>query len=394
MLRVAGPLVLAVALIGLAAAFETVEAQPADRIKVGLLVPYTGVYALLGKEIDDGFTLALEQEGMSGALTILREDEEANPAVGLAKATKLVNDDHVDVMVGIVSSGVLATVRDFIDTSKVPLIVANAGNDEMTGSRCSKYITRLSFSNSQVNRPMGKWLYEKGIRKVYTLAPNYYAGYQMIGAFTEAFTALGGTVTGATFTPFQKTKDFGPYLEQAKATNPDAIFVFYAGGEAISFVKQYESLGFKKDLPLYGAGFLTSALYVGAEGRAAEGVVAALHYVPVIDTPANKAFVKLFKAKTGRPPSEYAVHGYDAGRALAIAIKGGATDRESIAASLPRVSFAGPRGMLRIGASTHNIVQNIYVYETIAGQEGLTQKIIATIPDVMDGRNGCVMSHG
>ena len=36
-------------------------------------------------------------------------------------------------MVGIVSSGVLAAMRDFVDASKVPLIVANAGNDEATG---------------------------------------------------------------------------------------------------------------------------------------------------------------------------------------------------------------------------------------------------------------------
>ncbi len=394
MFRVASHLALAVAVIACVAAFREVAAQPAKGIKVGLLVPYKGVYALLGKEIDDGFTLALEQEGMSGALSIVREDTEANPDTGLAKAQKLVNDDKVDVIVGIVSSGVLATVRDFIDSSKVPLIVANAGNDEITGRRCSKYITRLSFSNTQVNGPMGKWVYEKGVRKVYTLAPNYYAGYQMVGAFTKTFTEAGGTITGAAFTPFGKTKDFGEYLAQAKATHPDAIYVFYAGGEAISFVKQYESLGLKKDIPLYGAGFLTSALYVGAEGAAAEGIFTALQYVPGIATPENSAFVKLFKAKTGRNPSEYAVAGYDAGRALAITIKNGATDRESIAVDLPMVSFQGPRGRLRIDPATHNIVQNVYVYETVAGEEGLTQKVVATIPNVADGRNGCVMWHG
>jgi branched-chain amino acid transport system substrate-binding protein len=392
MFRVVRPF--ALAMIACLAVFGEVSSEPAKEIKVGLLVPYTGVYALLGKEIDEGFMLALEEERMSGALTIVREDSEADPAIGLAKAQKLVNEDGVDVIVGVVSSGVLATVRDFIDGSKVPLIVANAGNDEITGRRCSKYITRVSFSNSQVNRPMGKWMYDKGIRKVYTLAPNYYAGYQMIGAFSEAFTALGGMITGAAFTPFGKTKDFGEYLAQAKATNPDAIYVFYAGGEAISFVKQYESLGFKKDLPLYGAGFLTSALYVGAEGRAAEGIFTALHYVPAIAAPENRAFVKLFKDKTGRNPSEYAVHGYDAGRALAITIKNGATDRESIAVMLPRVSFTGPRGSLKIDPATNNIVQNIYVYETVAGEEGPSQKIVATIPNVADGRNGCVMWHG
>ncbi len=58
------------------------------------------------------------------------------------------------------------------------------------------------------------------------------------------------------------------------------------------------------------------------------------------------------------------------------------------------VSFQGPRGLLRIDPATHNIVQNVYVYETVAGEEGLTQKVVATIPNVADGRNGCVMWHG
>jgi len=369
----------------------TKVAASAGELKAGLLLPYSGVYAALGKEIDEGFMLALEEAGMTNAISIVREDTETKPPVGLAKARKLDLEDKVDVIAGIVSSGVLAAVRDYVDGAKLPLIVANAGNDEITGQRCSKYITRVSFSNAQVNRPMGKWMYEKGVRKVYTIAPDYAAGHQMIDGFADAFKAAGGQIVGADFTPFQKTQDFGPYLTKAKAANPDAIFVFYAGSEAISFVKQYDSLGIKKDVPLYGSGFLTSALYVDAEGPAAQGIIAALHYVPTIDTPENKAFVNAFKGKTGRNPSEYAVHGYDAGRALSVAVKGGAADRESLAAALSKVSYTGPRGPLKIDPATHNIVQNIYVYETVAGAGGLTQKIVATIPNVADEPNGCKM---
>ncbi len=357
----------------------------------GLLLPYSGVYAALGKEIDDGFMLALEEAGMTNGVSIVREDTEVKPQVGLAKARKLDLEDHVDVIAGIVSSGVLAAVRDYVDGAKLPLIVANAGNDEITGQRCSKYITRVSFSNAQVNRPMGKWMYDQGIHTVYTIAPDYAAGHQMIDAFLAAFTAAGGQIVGADYTPFQKTQDFGPYLTKAKAANPGAIFVFYAGSEAISFVKQYDSLGIKKDVPLYGSGFLTSALYVGAEGPAALGVIASLHYVPTIDTPENKDFVKAFKGKTGRNPSEYAVHGYDAARALIMAIKSGAKDHESLAAALAKVSYTGPRGPLKIDPATHNIVQNIYIYDTVPGAGGLTQKIIATIPNVADEPNGCKM---
>ncbi|VVT24688.1 ABC transporter [Roseovarius sp. EC-HK134] len=380
------------AALGLATGF----AMPATAqdIKVGLLLPFSGVYAALGNDIEAGFTTALEQFGSETAATfeIVREDTEVKPPVALAKAKKLILQDKVDVISGIVSSGVLGAVRDMVHGAGVPLIVANAGNDEATGEACSPYITRMSFSNGQVNRPMGQWMYDQGIRKVYTLAPDYAAGRQMIDGFVQTFTAAGGEIVGQDFTPFQKTQDFGPYMAQAKSSGAEAVFVFYAGGEAISFVKQYDSFGLKAELPLYGSGFLTSSLYVNAQGPAAEGVITALHYVPTIDSPANAQFVEAFTAKTGRVPSEFAVHGYDAGRALIEAVKAGATDRESLANALRQVRFDGPRGALSIDPATNNIVQPIYVYETIAGTDGLTQKVLAELPAEADPVNGCEMA--
>ncbi|NSY38138.1 ABC transporter substrate-binding protein [Leisingera sp. ANG59] len=381
------------AALGLATSLA-VPAAAEENIKVGLLLPFSGVYAALGNDIEAGFSVALEQFGSEAGtgFDIVREDTEVKPPVALGKAKKLILQDKVDVMAGVVSSGVLGAVRDMVHGAGVPLIVANAGNDEATGTSCSPFITRMSFSNGQVNRPMGQWMHDQGIRKVYTLAPDYAAGRQMIGGFVETFTAAGGEIAGQDFTPFQKTQDFGPYLAQAKASGADAVYVFYAGGEAISFVKQYDSFGLKADLPLYGSGFLTSPLYVNAEGPAAEGVITALHYVPTLDNAANAAFVADFQARTGRLPSEFAVHGYDAARALVEAAKTGARDRASLAEALRQVSFDGPRGKLSIDPATNNIVQPVYVYETVAGENGLTQKVLAELPAEADPANGCKMA--
>ncbi|MEO9463885.1 MULTISPECIES: ABC transporter substrate-binding protein [Alphaproteobacteria] len=380
------------AALGLATTIATTAT--AEDIKIGLLLPYSGVYAALGNEIDAGFALGLEQFGgeTDATFEIIREDTEVKPPVALGKAKKLILQDNVDVITGIVSSGVLGAVRDMVHGAGVPLIVSNAGNDEATGADCSPFITRMSFSNGQVNRPMGTWMYEQGIRKVYTLAPDYAAGRQMIDAFEATFTAAGGEIVGQDFTPFQKTQDFGPYLTQAKSSGADAVYVFYAGGEAISFVKQYDSFGLKAELPLYGSGFLTSSLYVNAQGPAAEGVIAASHYVPTIENDANAKFVDGFTAKVGHTPSEFAVQGYDAARALIEATKAGATDRASLANALRQVTFDGPRGTLSIDPATNNIVQPIYVYETVASADGLTQKVLAQLPSEADPANGCAMA--
>ena len=116
------------------------------------------------------------------------------------------------------------------------------------------------------------------------MAPDYAAGHQMMEAFRETFVAGGGEIVGEAYPPLKGTKDYGPYLTAAKAAKPDAIFTFFAGGAAIAFVKQYAQFGINKDIPLYGAGFLTSAAYVHVQGQAADGVTASLHYFPGLDT--------------------------------------------------------------------------------------------------------------
>lgn len=161
------------ALAGLAISTAMSSAAYAEDIKVGVLLPYSGVFAALAQDIDDAFVLGLETFGAEAGVTfdVVREDTEVKPPVGLAKTKKLILQDEVDVLMGVVSSGVLGAIRDTVDGAGVPLIVANAGNDEATGEACSPYITRISFSNQQVNRPMGQWMVDQGVKKVFTFAP-------------------------------------------------------------------------------------------------------------------------------------------------------------------------------------------------------------------------------
>lgn len=364
----------------------------AEDYKIGLLLPFSGVYAGLGAHIENGFNLGLEHFGGDlgdNKVELFREDTEAKPAVGLAKARKLVLQDRVDAIVGIVSSAVLGAVRDFAEGSKVPVVVANAGNNDMTGERCSPYIIRVSFSNAQMNRPMGDYLADKGVKKVHLMAPDYAAGHQMMNAFKEAFEAKGGEIVGETYTPLHGTKDYAPFISAAQATNPDAIYVFYAGGAAIAFVKQYHDFGVKEEIPLYGAGFLTSPAYVNVQGAAADGIVAGLHYVPSIDTAENKKFQEAYQTAHGKVGSEFAVAGYDAARLVVEAIKASGGDKEKFDAELAKVSFDGPRGPMRLDPATNNVIQNIYIFENRFKDGAVEQAVLETIPDVQDAPNGC-----
>ncbi|MFD1794853.1 ABC transporter substrate-binding protein [Paracoccus aurantiacus] len=358
---------------------------------VGLMLPASGNYAALGQDIEDGFRMALQEAGRSN-IRVIEADTEADPQTGLTLARKLIMQDRADVLVGVVSSAVLGAVRDVVHQAEIPLIVANAGNSDATGKDCSAFITRVSFSNDQLNRPMGEWMAAQGISSVYTLAPDYAAGQQMIAAFSDAFTAGGGEIVGGEFTPFGKTEDFGPYLAKAQASGAQALYVFYGGADAVSFVKQYDSFGLRDTLPLYSVGFLTAPLYLREQGTSAAGVIGALHYLPSLDTPENEAFVDAYqKAHPDTLPSEYVVAGYDAGRLLVGALDSGAEGRAALAAALPQVAYTGPRGPLKIDPVTNNIVQNVYVFETVEGPDGMTHQVLDTVEAVRDPPNGCAM---
>ena len=127
-------------------------------------------------------------------IEIIRGDTEVKPNIALQKSRKLISSDKVDILVGPVSSSVALALRDIIVQTKTPLIIPNAGANVLTDEKCSKFITRISFSNYQINAPMGTWLANQGIKTAFLLAPNYAAGKEMMTAFKDNFEAAGGTI--------------------------------------------------------------------------------------------------------------------------------------------------------------------------------------------------------
>ena len=380
------------ALLALCAA--TLAAEP---IKIGVLLPSSGVYAGLGNDQKLALELGFDDFGREVAgrpIELIHADTQSKPGSGLAQIKKLVLRDKVDVVVGIISSAVAGAVRDYVHNAQVPLILSNAGNDDLTGAQCSPWILRSSFSNSQISREMGPWMAARGFNNVFLMAFDYLAGHQAMEAFRGGFVAAGGTVVGEEYPPLGETEDFGPYLAKVKAADPDAVYVFFAGGPAIKFVKEWAAFGLKGEIQLAGAGWLNSALYINAQGMDAEGSLGILNYVPSIDTPENHAFQENFRAAHGRDASEFGVAAYDSARIIVEALKatgGNTTDKEALVAAMQATRFDGPRGPFRIDPRTNNVIQNVYIFEVQAQGDGVAAVVQDVIADVQDPPNGCTL---
>ena len=383
--------------VALAILAPCAAAPAADPIRIGVLLPSTGVYAGLGKDQFLALQLGFDDFGREVAgrpIEVIRADTESRPNSGLAQIRKLVLKEEVDLVAGIISSAVAGAVRDFVHGARVPLIITNAGNDDLTGKQCSPWILRTSFSNSQINREMGPWMAARGFRNVFLMAFDYAAGHQMMEAFRTGFEGAGGTIAGEAYPPLGETRDFGPWLAEVKAARPDAAYVFFAGAPAIKFVKEWAAFGLKEEVQLAGAGWLNSALYLDRQGADAVGTLGILNYVPSIDTPENHAFQERFRAAHGRQASEFGVAAYDSARLIVEALRavgGRSEDRAALVAAMREVRFDGPRGPFRIDPETHNVIQNIYVFEVQEQGEGVGAVVREVIPDVRDAPGGCTL---
>jgi len=367
-----------------------VQAQ-APKLKVGLMLPYSGTYAALGTAIENGFKLYVAEQGgkLAGReIDYYKVDDESDPAKATDNANKLVKRDNVDVIIGTVHSGVAMAMAKVAKDNDTLLIIPNAGAVAVTGPMCGQSIFRSSFSNWQPGYAMGEVAAKKGLKKAVTITWKYAAGDESVGGFKEAFEKGGGQVVKELSLPFPNV-EFQPLLTEIASIRPDVVYTFFAGGGAVKFVKDYAAAGLKKTIPLYGAGFITDGT-LEAQGADADGLLTTLHYGDGLDNAKDKAFRASYDKAYKMAPDVYAVQGYDAAQMLAIGLQAAGGDvgkKAEIAKAITGATIESPRGRFTIGAS-HNPVQDIYLRQVIGKENkviGIATKALA------DPGRGCRM---
>ena len=364
-------------------------AKPQAKLKVGLMLPYTGTFAALGTAIENGFRLHVtEQGGKLGGREVefVKVDDESDPSKATDNVNKLIKRDNVDVLIGSVHSGVAMAMAKVAKDTGTLLIVPNAGADAVTGPMCAANIFRSSFSNWQPGYAMGEVVAGKGHKNVVTITWKYAAGDESVRGFKEAFEKKGGKVVKELSLPFPNV-EFQALLTEIAAAKPDAVYTFFAGGGAVKFVKDYAAAGLKKSIPLYGAGFLTDGT-LEAQGADADGLLTTLHYADSLGNARDNAFrlayAKTFKAQ----PDVYAVQGYDAAQMLGVglaAVKGDVSKKADFAAALQKTRIDSPRGAFTLSKS-NNPVQDIYLRQ-VSGKENKSISVAAKA--LADPGRGC-----
>ncbi len=366
----------------------------AQTVKVGVVLPYTGVGAEFAQQVDRGIQvfMKLNPDAFGPYKVELIKRDSKNPSGAEAKTAvqELIVQEKVDILTGFIYSPDAIASAPLVTEAKKPMVIMNAGTAWITN--LSPMISRVSFSMWHSGYAMGEAASK--IVKAKTAVIGYTdfpPGKDSLDAFKRGFEATGGKVIDEI--PMGgpgQVPDFTPFFQRAKDKKPDVFFVFVPSGDhAVAVMKTYNALGMRQaGIKLVGPGDLTPDYKLQGMGDEAIGLITIHHYNADLDNPVNKRFVETWKKDYGAAatPDFMAVQGYDGMAAIAHAIVAlkGKLDPEKTIEALKGWKFNSPRGPIMIDPATRDIVMNEYLSEVVRSGGRLRQKNIGTINAVKD----------
>jgi len=269
-------------------------------------------------------------------LEVILEDNEGLPATALTKLRKLVENDHVHLVAGVILSNVAYALVPYIEAQGIPTLYPINSADDLTQRRRPKWLIRTGFSAGGNMHPFGEYAATVlGYKKVATLGLDYAFGWETVGGFHKSFEDSGGQIIQKIWVPLN-VQDYAPYLAQVRK-DADAVFVNALGRWTLLFAKQYAERGLRDRLPLIAGGTYSDEHVLPQLGDESLGVVSAHHYSASLDTPANRRFRAAFEKAYNRTPSFYSENCYTGARIISEAVRaigGKVEDRAALMAAL------------------------------------------------------------
>lgn len=359
-------------------------------IKIALVTSLSGPFSSLGESMRAGLELLLAESGhqMGGrAVQLLVEDDQGKPDEAVRKVRKLVGQDKVDIVCGVISAAVALAIRDIVTESKTLTFISNAAANALAREAASPYIFRATKTSWMLAHPAALWVHEH-IAKTggITLASDYAAGREYVSDFNDTYAQQGGTLGRQFWTPLGTT-DFAPLLMNVAQLNPEFVYAFFPGADAVRFLKQMQDFRLRDKIRVIGPGALFDQEDVlPAAGEAGLGGINAFHQSP--GAAASKDFVAAYAAARKRLPGEASTSGYATGQVIRAglqAVAGDVANKEGIKQALLGAPVQTAFGPMRFDPRNNQAILDIYINEVRKGADGKPfNTVLHTYPAVQD----------
>ena len=350
------------------------QAAAKEPVKIGVLVPLTGIVAQGGLEMKYGIEMAAAEKGtvLGRPIELLVEDTQVKPPIAVTKAEKLVYKDGCKALIGVFSSGVGLALAKNIDKLNVPFVSTHVMTTEFYG------LNPLVFRSGQLANDQTALGNVKGImarpdlknRTYYVIVHDYAWGHDAGSRFIELAKQNGIKIYNEDFDKAPiATKDWSSYISKIKASGADGIYIAFITNVIPVFAKQASDFGLQQQAKIVSAA-APGPLELEAGGEACYGIFGASDWSWDVSNPISDKWEKDFWEKYKTIPSDAAVHSYVGAMNLFNAIdKADSTDPKAIADALRGISFDGPYGTVRISAKDNCMRNDAVLTETMAAPQ-------------------------
>jgi branched-chain amino acid transport system substrate-binding protein len=212
-------------------------------LKIGMLFDYTGSLGEFGPNMETGAQLAVKQINAAGGvlgqdIELIKADSGTNPQVAVEAATRLINVEGVQAIVGSLSSGVTIAVAEGVAVpNKVIMISPASTSPALTDVKDDDFLFRTTLSDAAQGVVLADWALEQGYTKVATTYTNNAYGKGLSDQFVESFEEGGGTVTAAVSHEQEQTTYLSE-LQKAVEGDPEVLVCISYPVEGAVYIKE------------------------------------------------------------------------------------------------------------------------------------------------------------
>lgn len=317
-----------------------------SKLRLGVLLPASNFVPFLADDLLTALQFGLEDTQLEAETIVEFAGYNADAKSVLPKIQQLLSGRRVDGILAPLNPALIAKVATQFESSRVPLIALNLGEDPLYEGVGNPYVLINSFHLWQTAWMCGYLGARRFGPRGAAMVGLHEGGYGMTFAFQLGLEAGdGGLVRMAVTHQNSSTEDPSPSIAEAAAVKPDFIWGAYSGKEAISFLGAYEASGFKQNIPLIGLPLLVDEHIRSTAGSTAQGV----HFVTSGQQSDESGALRAALAQAiGRAPNPYAELAYESAHLVASAVRSTSTPGGAsvdLAEALRRSDFRGPRGL-------------------------------------------------
>ncbi|RVU21198.1 transporter substrate-binding domain-containing protein [Methylobacterium oryzihabitans] len=328
-----------------------------ERHRIGVLFSTTGPYGLVGRAMQNGAVLAVEEVN-AGSLGIALEPEVVDPKgeiAGYAAGADRLLDAGIRHVVGCYTSSSRKEI--------IPIFEKRDGllwyPSHYEGFETSENVVYTGASPNQHIVPLVQHLLARGGRTAFCVGSNYIWAWENNRILREALALAGGRVAAERYFAVGET-EFGQVIDAILTTRPDFVFNTLIGVSAYQFLRELRracrarGIDQPRALPVASCSLAEPELEaIGPE--AVDGHLSSSVYFSSIDTPRNRAFTAAYAARfpDGPTPSADTESAYIAVHLLARALaRAGTGEVAAVRRAACEVAVEAPQGPVRLDETT------------------------------------------